>query len=258
MYRKKLTYSFFTIPVAVISFGVYDWQRRRAIEKLHETQHRINRISENPINIQDYYTNNNNKFPWLGKNIKELNSEYGFKPIELVGQFDHANQILVEKNKEGEEGYDIITPFYCYKDENGKTQPLLVNRGWIPFDFQETKVNLIHNVGEIMIKGVVYKGDESNKYSKKNYYADGDFVHTQKPEELASYLALPNREVSGKFVIKQIEFNPVNKTLHPVVLNVSELAKFPITAETNQNYALFWKGLTFFNIFSNMLVWIYF
>ena len=233
MYAKKLTYSFFTIPVAVISYNMYDWQRRRMKEKLRETEIRTNRIIEDAVDIQSFYNpRTDQKFPWIGLNLKELNNQFAWKTIELNGQFDHSSQVLVTKIKDGEEGFDVITPFYCYSDENGKVQPVLVNRGWIPYDARD-------------------------KYSKDNEMLDGKF-YTLKPEEISTFLTLPNRQVSSKFVIKQLEFNPINKSALPVVFNVENLGHFPISATTNGQYANLWKALTFFNIFTNMLVWVYF
>jgi cytochrome oxidase assembly protein ShyY1 len=258
MYAKKLTYSFFTIPVAVISYNMYDWQRRRMKEKLRETEIRTNRIIEDAVDIQSFYNpRSDERFPWIGLNVKEINNQFAWKPIELNGQFDHSSQVLIAKIKDGEEGFDVITPFYCYSDENGKVQPVLVNRGWIPYDSREKYDHWINSIGPISIKGLVYKGDESHKYSKDNEITEGKF-YTLKPEEISTYLTLPNRQVSSKFVIKQLEFNPINKSTLPVVLNVENLGHFPISATTNGQYAYLWKGLTFFNIFTNMLVWVYF
>jgi cytochrome oxidase assembly protein ShyY1 len=258
MYAKKLTYSFFTIPVAVISYNMYDWQRRRMKEKLRETEIRTNRIIEDAVDIQSFYNpRTDQKFPWIGLNLKELNNQFAWKTIELNGQFDHSSQVLVTKIKDGEEGFDVITPFYCYSDENGKVQPVLVNRGWIPYDARDRYDHWINSIGPISIKGLVYKGDESHKYSKDNEMLDGKF-YTLKPEEISTFLTLPNRQVSSKFVIKQLEFNPINKSALPVVFNVENLGHFPISATTNGQYANLWKALTFFNIFTNMLVWVYF
>ena len=114
----------------------------------------------------------------------------------------------------------------------------------------------MNSIGPISIKGLVYKGDESHKYSKDNELRAGTF-HTIKPDELATYLVLPNKEVSSQFVIKQLEYNPINKTTTPVVLNVNNLGQFPISANTNGDYANLWKAVAFANIFSNMLIWVY-
>lgn len=257
MYRKKLTFSFFTIPVAVLSYSIHDWHSRRMFEKVKVTNSRTERIIEDPVDIQNFYdASNPKKFPWIGLDVKQLNEKFAFKPIELHGQFDHSRQIFVEKLKQGEEGFDVITPFHCYKDENGKLQPVLVNRGWIPYDYKDTHNHLVNSIGPLSIKGVVYNGDESHKYSKENDISAKNW-HTLKPDEIATYLYLPNRDISSQFVIKQIEFNPVNKSSTPVILNVSELGHFPISTKTNCDYSLLWKSLTFLNIFSNMVVWIY-
>jgi len=256
MYKKKLTYSFFTVPLAVISYNVYDWQRRRMLEKNMQIQTRTQNVVEDSVDIQNLYSSST-KFPWIGLNVKQINERWAFKPIELNGQFDHSQQILIERNRQGEEGYDVVTPFYCYLDENNNVQPVLVNRGWIPYDNKTSNLHLENSVGPITIKGCVYKGDTLHKYSKENDINSEKWV-SQKPYEIANYLYLPNREISSQFIIKQIEFNPINRTSTPIVYNVSELGHFPISPETNMNYANLWKSITFLNIFSNLLIWVYF
>jgi cytochrome oxidase assembly protein ShyY1 len=257
MYRKKLTYSCFTLPLAVVSFNFYDWQRRRMTEKLAQVDTRSDRIVEDPVDIQNFYNSNQEiKFPWIGLNSKELNEKYAWKVIELNGQFDHSNEVLVAKNREGEEGFDVVTPFYCYRDENNDIQPVLVNRGWIPDDKKGKYEHWIHSTGPISIKGLIYKGDESHKYSKPNDFAGGKF-YTLKPEEISVFMKLDNSDVTSKFVVKQLEFNPINRSLYPRVLNVKDLGSFAIPADTNQKYSRLWQSLTFLNIFSNMILWIY-
>ncbi len=254
MYKKKLTYSFFSIPVAIATYNICDWHKRRMSEKLSQIQVRSQRISEEPSDIQNHYINN--QFPWMGLDVKQFNTQFAYKPIELHGQFDHSKQVLVEKIHQGEEGFDIITPFYCYVDETGKVQPVLVNRGWISYDEKTSNAHMANNMGPISIKGCLYQGDGSNKYSKKNDIAAEKF-YTQKPDEIATYMCLPNKKLASQFVVKQVEFNPVNRTSLPLVYNVSELGQFPITPETNLKYANLWKYLTFGNLFSNMMVWVY-
>ena len=95
------------------------------------------------------------------------------------------------------------------------------------------------------------------KYSKNNDIAGGKW-YTQKPDEIASFLYLPNRQFSSQFMLRQVEFNPINKSTTPVILNVSELGHFPVSSETNGNYSEMWRAFTFLNIFSNLLVWVYY
>ena len=42
------------------------------------------------------------------------------KPVQLRGIFDHNREIQVQKEKNGEKGVDIITPFYTHLDAQGK------------------------------------------------------------------------------------------------------------------------------------------
>lgn len=259
MYRKKLTYSFFTIPIAVASFNIYDWHRRRMLEKYHEISIRNTRVSEQPENIQNFYSNTEvtKKFPWIGLNQRQFNETYAYKPIELNGTYDHSNEVLVARNKSGEEGFDVITPFYCYKDENNKMQPILINRGWISYDYSQDFTHRNNASGFISIKGLLYKGDEGNKYTPENIIASEKWFKAD-PSEIATARLLTNRkDVSSQFLVKQIEYNPINMTSSPLVYNVRDLNKFPVSPELNGSFAYLWKGIVFLNLFSNLFVWIY-
>jgi hypothetical protein len=80
---------------------------------------------------------------------KEFNIKYRMKPAIIRGQFDHDKEILFPRSKNGEHGYDVITPFYYYdryildnvngavvangdvmKKENVERCALAINRGW--------------------------------------------------------------------------------------------------------------------------------
>lgn len=63
-----------------------------------------------------------------------------------MGQLDYTKEILIPKEMNGVEGFDVINPLYCY--EGGKVSmkelwgggdpvkleraAIVVNRGWIP------------------------------------------------------------------------------------------------------------------------------
>ena len=38
------------------------------------------------------------------------------KPVKIRGIFDHTQEIQVTKERNGEKGVDIITPFYTHLD----------------------------------------------------------------------------------------------------------------------------------------------
>jgi len=40
-------------------------------------------------------------FPWANLSLKEFNEKWAYKPFYAFGQFDHANEVRVERIKEG-------------------------------------------------------------------------------------------------------------------------------------------------------------
>jgi cytochrome oxidase assembly protein ShyY1 len=255
MYRKKLTYSFFTIPAAVITFRFYDWHRSRMLEKLREAEIRKKTLLQKPKDIQSLYNAEKGTFPWSDLSTFDLNKNFAYLPIELVGEFDHSSEIAVKSLRNGEDGYEVITPFYCYKDSTDVVQPVLVHRGWVHYDYKNDRKHQIGAVGRQKIKGVVYR-PEGNKFSKQNDLILNEWVKVD-ANQIAIANLLPNREVSSKFLIRQVEYNPINKSLMPVVYNLDDVGKYPIPPESNGSCAALFKGLTILNLFTNLFVWVY-
>jgi cytochrome oxidase assembly protein ShyY1 len=158
--------------------------------------------------------------------------------------------------RDGEMGFEVITPFYCYKDENGQEQAVLIDRGWVTKEWSDFKKHWEGAMGPQTINAIVFKGDGDNKYSKNNEGLHGTW-NTVKPKEIATNLLLNNRELSGQFLLKQIELDPNENHPFPRMLNALDVEKFPIDAQTNMNYSSFWYAATFLNIFGNMFVWLY-
>ena len=131
---------------------------------------------------------------------------------------------------------------------------MLVDRGWIPFDYENDK--FYHNQKQATINGVLAPGIEGDKYSRENNISEGKW-YSLNAHEIATVLSLPNKNVSGNFIIKQIELDPSKKGLLPKTLNIDEVDNWPIRASTNGTYEKLWLGITFFNMFTNMFVWIY-
>jgi cytochrome oxidase assembly protein ShyY1 len=186
---------------------------------------------------------------------EEIDKEYSYIPFELKGYFDHTKETLVHTPKDGENGYEIITPFYCYTDENGKEQAVLVDRGWITEQWSEHKKHLEGAVGPQTITGIVYKGDSSNKYSRSNE-GKHDKWSTIKPQEFATKLLLDNRDIAGQFMFKQVDLDNKSNPF-PKTLNLDDLENWPVDARTNLNYSSMWYALTYANIFGNLFFWLY-
>lgn len=61
----------------------------------------------------------------------------------------------MEKPKNGEKGYEIVTPFYTHNDKNGKPQAIMVSRGWISDDMKSWKLDRTYQ-GVSQITGILY------------------------------------------------------------------------------------------------------
>jgi cytochrome oxidase assembly protein ShyY1 len=48
---------------------------------------------------------------------------------------------MVEKHKDHEKGVEIITPFFTHLDKNEKACGILVNRGWVPWDLKDIRLD---------------------------------------------------------------------------------------------------------------------
>merc|ERR1711934_566356 len=88
------------------------------------------------------------------------------KPIIMKGYMDFENQVQIQRQKNGEKGVDIVTPFYTHLDKSGKVQGVLVNRGWMPWDLKDFRQD--REVNSTEVRGVIYQGDAKTKYTKAN------------------------------------------------------------------------------------------
>jgi cytochrome oxidase assembly protein ShyY1 len=252
--KKKIIYTFLTSPFLFLTFKAYKWQTRRKQEKIIEIENRDKILKQQPIRI-------NNEF---FENFK-MNEEYEFTPVELIGNFDKDKKLFILKTKDGEPGYHIVSPFYCYQDEEGKDKALLVDRGWIPYNYPLEKLNLSNQNEKISIRGVIYRGDKMNEYTKKGDDAssgDKNKLIYMNPEELAENLKIENK-IASQFLVKVTDFGEDNKNKkydfshYPKIMKREDLMVWYVSPKKHQDYANFWITATGINIISNIFVWVF-
>lgn len=94
------------------------------------------------------------------------------------------------KERNGEKGVDVITPFYTHLDAQGKENAIIVNRGWVPWDLKDQRMHLASDqMGTI--SGVLYRGDNETKYSKRNTPAMNQYFNVR-PYDKSLIMQLPN------------------------------------------------------------------
>ncbi len=77
-----------------------------------------------------------------------------FTRVRLVGKFDFANQqLLLRRHVDGRPGWHVLTPLIL----NEQAGVLLVNRGWISFEQQDSAVEFEKtNKGEAVVEGLLH------------------------------------------------------------------------------------------------------
>lgn len=143
-----------------------EYQSRRGDEKQKEVSRRTSLLSSEPTDITPL---NKAKNIWSEskENLDKFENDWAMKPVTVKGIFDHTREVQIEKIRNGEKGVDIVTPFYTHLDASGKEQAILVNRGWVPFDFKDQRMHYgTKSMGSIT--GVLYRGDSKTKYWKPN------------------------------------------------------------------------------------------
>jgi cytochrome oxidase assembly protein ShyY1 len=190
MYKKKIVFSLVSVPALVFTHQLREYQTRHREDKTHEIERRSKALAQKPIDITP---KNGASFLWAGEDAAAFEQKMSMKPVAVRGIYDHGKEIRVEKMRNGEKGYDMVTPFYTHLDASGKAAGILVNRGWVPYDLRDTRQHQQSVAGTIY--GVLYQGDAQFKWSKPNSPTI-EAYHTVKPQDFALIDQLPNGEAS--------------------------------------------------------------
>lgn len=210
-------------------------------------------LDQEPVDITPL---NKAKHVWSeSESIDKFASEWSMKPVAIRGIFDHNKEIKVEKMRNGEKGFDIVTPFYSHLDTSGKEQGILVNRGWVPSDLKDQR---LHYMTDTMgtVRGVLYRGDALTKYSKPNSPVIGDY-YTVRPLDFSLLTQLPNQEEASQVMLHMVDFDEDRRQVLPTVPTKRELTQWVISPERHGAYEFLWRGLTFAGIAANSFIWLY-
>jgi len=177
--------------------------------------------------------------------------------LNLKGFFDYKNKIFISTTRNNEPGFNVIIPFYCYMEDGKGPYPILVDRGWFP-DYWNDKFDKAANKNnkqiEESIRGVLYKGDKKNQFSRENDLENKKFF-TQRPEELSKILNLENTEICSNFIVKEIR-NEDHKQIYPQKVTINDLMYTYIPPSKHQEYAYFWLFVSVLNVATNIYVWL--
>jgi surfeit locus 1 family protein len=77
-----------------------------------------------------------------------------WRRVTVTGRFDHANEFHLWSLRDGQPGYDVLTPLV--RTDGAPTQVVLVDRGWVPVERKEIATRGAGAVtGEVTVNGFV-------------------------------------------------------------------------------------------------------
>jgi hypothetical protein len=254
MINKKLFFSLFTIPAAVVCHESSEWQKRRKEEKEIELNRRTERLNQDVIDI----TPVDGKFAFGELSPQEIEEKFGFRRVKVKGILDLEMEYRIKGYYRGEEGYFICNPLYTHVDEKKQPCGIIVNRGWISFDWQQIKEHTMVST-DGYFEGIIHTGDKMTKYDSDTPNNPLDGIWTKAiPAHLSLVSHLRNREDSDKAMLMLVEFDDEKQTIMPSAPTVDELTNWKNTPARHGAYHLFWKYTTYANLFANTMFWLYF
>lgn len=270
MYKKKLFLSLMSMPLSFYMFNSMDYHKSRASEKRNEIAKRQNMLNEKVLSFTSQEVLNQLS---QNTNIYEFNKKWGYRPVELSGQFDFSKAVYVKAVKSGNFGYEVLVPFNFYtENQEGEGSWLWVSRGFID-EKSYGQENLYHHTGNgfSTVKGVLTmphlnQSDVTNDYVNVSSMVQSDIDHIDLHEFSVLKGLKPNSDLntsssnkklfSDRFYLKEVSFDNNNSTTFPLVESVSNLSNFRLSPQNHEYVNKVYSGAAFMIIFGNMWFWV--
>lgn len=146
--------TFFTVLGVLILCGLGTWQLKRLAWKTNIIQ-----------NLEQEY-NRDVKGIYLSADMLEALGD-DVKRGQVRGRYLPDKELLLQpRTYDGKAGYHIITPFELQRTG----QVILVNRGWIPMDYDPKKIKISDHTFNLMVDGGLVLTGMSKTFSGPNYF----------------------------------------------------------------------------------------
>lgn len=134
---KNVKLALLALVVFAIFVSLGSWQLSRAQQKRA---------------LLETYAARTQHEPYTGKQLADIN-DWRFYRTRLEGKFDNDHTFLLDnKTFHGKVGYEVYTPFFA----NEMTQPILVDRGFIPIGTERSQLPKVPEIrGNVTILGML-------------------------------------------------------------------------------------------------------
>ena len=124
------------MPMLYNSWWAYGWQLERKKWKQDLVAERTRKLSQPVDSVKP------DDIPVLTMSKEDFEKEWLYKPIKLRGLFDHEKETFVQRTRDGDRGYEILTPLYTRVDKNtGDLHGIMINRGRIPYEYRDSRMH---------------------------------------------------------------------------------------------------------------------
>ena len=160
-------------------------------------------------------------FTWWRMPEAEWTVYHKFKPYFVFGQLDMSKEVLIPRQKDGQAGFDVINPLYCYeggklsmqaafaKDDAIKIEraAIIVNRGWIPAQYRDkrSRPTEINQRKLVKISGCFMPGKTIHEYKVPND-PDANEWNNLCLDDIGIYWDLPNFDEAKWYYFHAVQF----------------------------------------------------
>ncbi len=83
----------------------------------------------------------------------------------LKGILDHSKEVMVQRTRDGDRAYEVITPLYeKVNKKTGDLTGIFVNRGRIPYNYKDSKMHHTQANEITEIEGCLFESEGFDKY----------------------------------------------------------------------------------------------
>lgn len=160
---------------------------------------------------------------WWRMPEEEYNVYHKFKPYFILGQLDYSKEVLIPQSKNGQPGFNVVNPLYCYEGGKVSMQGLMndgdsvkieraaviVNRGWIPAHLRDkrSRPTEVNTRQLVKLNGCFRPGKDVHSYSAPNDPNSNEW-NNMSLEDIGIFWDIPNYQEAKYYYFQAIDLNP--------------------------------------------------
>lgn len=250
---RKVLWTCVSLPMLYNSAWAYKWQLERKKWKEDLIAERTRKLQQETESVTL------EQIPLDTMTKEEFDDKWLYKPIKLRGLFDHDKETFIQRTRDGDRGYEILTPLYTRVDKKtGDLHGLMINRGRIPYEYRDSQMHWTPTTEEQEVEGVLFydEGADPNNETKSNTNRYSDIRINL--SDLLEKTDIANKPFASRIYLKSISLtlgDKIEQAKLPRPAMPQDLCHWYVTPSKHQAYATFWFYLSGLNIAATGFIW---